>query len=135
MDTFLVNWSGQPIPPAEMMVMRRAAVEMRSIYAAKEIEFTHEICAGIVRFVGVGVFGAVGGMFFFGDFGSKNGQLNTVDFFIPRKALHSRGDDLIVCQSMRYDGARFVPRGYPDDIDASVARGAGKMKITVRQET
>ena len=135
LDTFLVNWSGQPIPPAEMMVMWRVAVEMRTIHGVKEVGFTHDICAGIVRYEKSGIFGAVGGLFFFGDFGSKNDQPNTVDFFIPRHALHMRGGPgMVVGQSMRRQGGKFVSDGYPEDIDEAVASGAGKLKVTVRVE-
>lgn len=50
LGTYLVNWSGQPIPAPEMMVMRRVAVEMRTIFDAKEVGFVHDICEGIVRY-------------------------------------------------------------------------------------
>lgn len=135
LGTFLVNWSGQPIPASEMMVMRRVAIEMRTIHGVKEVGFSHDICAGIVRYEKSGIFGAVGGLFFFGDFGARNDQPNTVDFFIPRYALHMRGGPgVIVGQSMRREGNKFVSNGYPDDIDEATASGAGKLQITVRQE-
>ena len=133
--TFMIDWSGQPIPVSEMMVMRRVAVEMRTIYGVKEVEFVHDICAGLVRFEKSGIFGATGGLFFFGDFGSKNNQPNSVNFFIPRFALHLHGElSMVIGQSMRLKGDRFVQDGYPDDIDEDVAKGTGKLKITVRQE-
>ena len=135
LGTYLVNWSGQPIPAPEMMVMRRVAVEMRTIFDAKEVGFVHDICEGIVRYEKTAIFGAVGGLFFFGDFGSKNDQPNTVDFFIPRYALHLRGGEgMVVGQSARREGSRFEVDGYPEDIDSEIARGAGSLKITVRQE-
>ena len=136
LDTYLVNWSGQRIPADEMMVMRRTAVEMRTIHGVKEVGFSHELCAGICTYQKTGVFGAVGGLFFFGDFGSKNDQPNTVHFFIPRAALHIRGDlGLVISQSMKLHDGSFVSDGYPEDIDESVAKGAGKLRITVRQES
>jgi hypothetical protein len=81
MDLFMVNWSGQPIPDQEMMVMRRVAIMMRTVYGATKVGFSHEICAGQVKYVKSGVYGAVGGHFFFGDLGAKNDMPNTVDFF------------------------------------------------------
>ncbi len=135
LDTFLVNWSGQLIPTDEMMVMRRVAVQMRTIYEAKEVEFVHDICAEIVRYEKTGVFGAVGGLYFFGDFGAKNEQPNTVDFFIPRGALHHRGNiGVVVSQAIRFNGSRYESEGYPEDVDEKIAQGAGKLKITIRQE-
>jgi len=135
MGLYMVNWSGQAIPSAEMMVMRRVAVMMRTVYGAKEVAFTHDICAGIVRFNHSGVFVHVGGLFFFGDFGAKNDQPNTVDFFIPRRALHNRGDQgIVVGQSYRVRDGRAVRDGYPDDVDQATARGAGKLKVIVREE-
>jgi hypothetical protein len=133
--TYLVNWSGQLIPAPEMMVMRRVAVEMRTIYDAKEVGFIHDVCEGIVRYEKTGIFGPVGGLFFFGDFGQRNGQPNTVDFFIPRFALHRRGDSgMMVGQAMRFHDGKLVPDGYPEDISPDIARGAGNLKITVRKE-
>lgn len=135
LDLFMVNWSGQKIPDQEMMVMRRVAVEMRTIHGVKEVGFIHDVCAGIVRYEKAGIYGTVGGLFFFGDFGSKNDMPNTVDFFIPRFAMHKRsGSGMVVGQSMRLEGTRYVPDGYPEDIDQATASGAGKLKITVRQE-
>ncbi len=135
LGTYLVNWSGQSIPAPEMMVMRRVAVEMRTIFDAKDVGFVHDICEGIVRYEKNAIFGAVGGLFFFGDFGSKNDQPNTVDFFIPRYALHLRGGEgMVVGQSARREGSRFKVDGYPEDVDPDIARGAGRLKITVRQE-
>lgn len=132
---FMVNWSGQAIPTSEMMVMRRVALEMRTIFGAKEVEFVHDICAGIVRYEKAGIFGAVGGLFFFGDFGCRNNEPNTADFFVPRYALHTRrGFGMIVGQTMRREGNTFVSDGYPEDIDGATASGAGKLKITVRHE-
>ncbi len=131
LHTFIVNWSGQPIPTEEMMVMRRVAVEMRTIFSATEVTFVHERCEGLVRFLKEGVFGSVGGLFFFGDFGAKNDQPNTVDFFIPRHALRTRrtADMLLIMQTLRREGDAYVSEGYPE-----VAKGAGKLKITVRAE-
>ncbi len=135
LGTYLVNWSGQPIPAPEMMVMRRVAVEMRTIHGVKEVEFVHDICAGICTYEKTAIFGAVGGLFFFGDFGAKNNQPNTVNFFIPRFALNMRRTPgMVVGQSMRLDGDTFVSEGYPEDIEDSVAKGAGKLKIIVRVE-
>ena len=135
LDTYMINWSGQAIPSDEMMVMRRVAVQMRTVYDAKEVVFTHKICAGLTRFEKVGVFGAVGGLYFFGDFGAKNNQPNTVNFFIPRKALHLRTDmGMVVSQSMKLKNGEFVPDDYPEDIDEATAGGYGNLKITVREE-
>lgn len=132
---FMVNWSGQSIPTAEMMVMRRVAVEMRAVHGVKEVGFVHDLCAGIVRYEKTGVYGASGGLFFFGDFGARNNQPNTVDFFIPRYALRKHsGPRIIIGQSMRREGNKFVSDGYPEDIDEDTASGAGKLKITVRRE-
>ena len=132
---FLVNCSGRPIPPTEMLVMRRVATEMRTIYGVKEVEFSHDICEGIVRYEHSGIFGTVGGLFFFGDFGEEEGRPNTVNFFIPRYALRWRGNEgMMVSQSMRSDGSGFSSEGYPEDIDPHIASGAGKLKIKVRQE-
>jgi hypothetical protein len=44
------------------------------------------------------------------------------------------GPGIVVGQSMRREGNRFVSDGYPEDIDDLVASGAGKLQITVRQE-
>lgn len=135
LGTYMINWSGQAIPTAEMFVMRRVAVAMRTIYGVKEVGFTHDICAGIVRFEKDGVFGATGGLFFFGDFGAKNDQSNTAEFFIPRNALHLRGGPgMVISQSLRREGDHFVSDGYPEDIDTGTATGVGKLKITVRKE-
>lgn len=135
LQTYLVNWSGQPIPTPEMMVMRRVAVEMRTIHGVKEVEFVHDICAGICTYQKAGIFGSTGGLFFFGDFGSKNNQPNTVNFFIPRFALHAHRDlGMVVGQSMRWGKDALTSSGYPDDIEDSVAKGAGKLKLTVRIE-
>jgi hypothetical protein len=135
LGTYLVNWSGQPIPAPEMMVMRRVAVEMRTIHGVKEVEFTHDICAGICTYQKTAIFGAVGGLFFLGDFGSRNNQPHTVNFFIPRYALNMRRTPgMIVGQSMRLVGDKWVSEDYPEDIEDSVAKGAGKLKLTVRIE-
>jgi hypothetical protein len=135
LSTYLVNWSGRPIPSAEMMVMRRVAVMMRTVHDAVEVEFIHDICAGLVHYEKSGVFGSVGGLFFFGDFGEKDGQPNTVDFFIPRRALHRSGDvGMVVGQRMKFTDDGFVSDGYPEDLDTDAARGAGKLKIIVRQQ-
>jgi len=135
LSTYLVNWSGQPIPPQEMMVMRRVAVEMRTIHGVKEVEFVHDICGGIVRYEKPGIFGAVGGLFFWGDFGQKNNQPNTVNFFIPRFALHSRGDPgMVVSMRTRLTEGKWVQDGYPEDVLEDIARGVGELKITVRKE-
>jgi hypothetical protein len=134
-ETYMVNWSGRPIPEPEMHVMRRVAVQMRTVFEAKEVSFTHEVCDGLVRFEKDGVFGSVGGLFFFGDFGEEEGRPNTVDFFIPRKQLHWRAsDEIIIGQTSKFDGVSFVPLGLPDDISPETARGAGELKITVRKE-
>jgi len=133
--TYLVNWSGQPIPAPEMMVMRRVAVEMRTIFTAKEVGLVHDICAGIVRFEKASIYVAVGGLFFFGDFGARNNQPNTVDFFIPRSALRNRRDSgMFIAQQMRCEGGQYISDGYPEDIDEAIASGAGKLKITIRKE-
>ncbi len=134
LNTYLINWSGHAIPDAEMMVMRRVAIEMKTIHGVAEVEFVHDICAGIVRFEKDGVFGAVGGLFFWGDFGAKNNQPNTVDFFIPRYALHRREIGMVISQSFRREGNTYISSGYPEDVDEKTARGSGKLKVTVRRE-
>ena len=135
LETYMVNWSGQVIPAAEVLVMRRVAVEMKTIYGVKEVGFVHEICASIVRFEKDGIYGAVGGLFFFGDLGSKNDQPNTADFFIPRNALHRRRTPRVVIgQWYRREGNQIVTDAYPEDIAENIAKGAGVLKITVRKE-
>ena len=135
LGTYLINWSGQLVPAAEMMVMRRVAVEMRTIHGVKEVEFFHDICAGICIYSKTAVFWSVGGLFFDGDFGSKNNQPNKVHFFIPRFALHMRRTPgMVVGQHMRLEGDTFVPDGYPEDVEDSIAKGAGKLKLIVRVE-
>jgi len=118
-----------------MMIMRRVAVEMRTVHGVKEVEFVHDKCAGICTYEKAGVFGAVGGLFFFGDFGSKNNKPNTVNFFIPRFALHTRRiSGMVIGQPMRVSGDSLVSDGYPEDVEDSVALGEGKLKLTIRVE-
>lgn len=132
---YMVNWSGQPIPPAEMLVMRRVAIEMRVIHGVKEVGFSHDLCAGIVRFEKTGVYGAVDGLYFFGDLGSKNDQPNNAVFFIPHTALRLRErPGMIVANTLRFVGDRYVLEGYPEDIDEATVSGAGKISVTVRRE-
>jgi hypothetical protein len=135
LDFMMVNWSGQPIPHAEMMVMRRVAVEMRTFHQARIVEFSHDICAGIVRFDKDGVFNAVGGSFFFGDFGAKNGKENTVVFFLPRRAFRrDEPPDFALMQSGYTDSDQWRPEGRPHLIDRSTAVGEGDLMIRVRHE-
>jgi hypothetical protein len=131
----LINWSGKPIPSAELLVLRRVAVSIRTVLQATRVEFTHDRCAGLVRFERAGVFGAVGGLFFFADLGAKDGQPNTTNFFVPRSMLHVRPEEgLVTSQSLRRAGDRFVPSDYPDDIEPEVAAGAGSLTVRVRED-
>lgn len=135
LDTYMVSWTGQPIPAAEQFVMRRVAVQMRTSLSATEVEFVHVLCEGIVRFVGTGVYGALGGLHFFGDLGKKNNKENTANFFIPRNVLRRKADEgIMIQQSFAIRGESVTPNGYPNDIDVETASGAGKLKIKVRKE-
>lgn len=133
----MVNWSGQSIPSSEMLVMRRVAVMMRTVYGASEVTFSHDVCAGLVRFEKAGVYGAIGGLFFFGDFGAKNNTPNTVVFFIPRFALHRRLEDDAVITKVTYelaaDGSGYTLLGYPEDVPQEIVHATGQLKIQVRK--
>jgi hypothetical protein len=48
--------------------------------------------------------------------------------------LHQRDHEGVIKQSVRFDRAGVTPQGYPEDIDAQTAQGAGKLKIKVRKE-
>ena len=134
-DLYMMNWSGRPIPERERMVMRRAAVEMRTVHGVREVEFFHDACAGIVRYERDGLFVTKSGLFFHGTLDEKEGQPSTMDFFIPRSALHLRASDIIVVsQTLRIKDDQVMPVGYPDDIDERIASGAGTLRIKVRQE-
>jgi hypothetical protein len=118
-----------------MLVMRRVAVAMRTVYGVKEVSFTHDLCAGIVRYEKTGVFGAAGGLFFWGDFGAKNNQPNTVDFFIPRYALHDRSaPEMLVHNRYTVTPDSVTHSGYPDDVMVDECVTNGKLKIVVRKD-
>lgn len=128
----MVNWSGQAIPTSEMMIMRRVAVEIISTPDITEIGFEHNSCAGIVRHTRACVYGGVGGQLFFGDFGAKNNQPNTVDFFLPRHTLHRTKWSVLFEHTLRRVGDSFVSDGDPLEIDGHSASGSGRLIMTVR---
>lgn len=131
----MLNWSGRPIPDAELLVLRRVAVWMHTVLQAGKVEFTHDRCAGLVRFERRGVYGTVGGLFFFGDLGARDRQPCTTHFFVPRSMLYVRPEEgLVVSQRLGWRDGRVFPDSYPDDIDPEVASGGGKLKITVREQ-
>lgn len=136
MNLFMVNWSGAPIPDPEMMVLRRVAVLVQTgVYEATEVGFVHDICEGILKAKGVSVYGAVGGFFFFGDLGQRNGAPNDVDFFLPRRTLHLKAEDTMLTRvTHRLQGDRYAPEGYPDDVDSELMAARGNLRITIRKE-
>lgn len=135
MDLFMVNWSGQPVPDQDMMVMRRVAIMMRTVYGATKVGFVHDICAGQVTYEKPGVYGAVGGHFFFGDFGAKNDMPNTVDFFIPRSSLRLQGSvGMVIHQTSRRQADGTMVFDYPEDVDPDIILARGKLKVSVLEE-
>lgn len=125
----MVNWSGRPVVPEHMLVMRAVAAQMLTgIIDAMRVDFTHDLCEGRVTKKKRGVFGSMGGTFFLGDFGQVNDQPHTVDFFIPRGGEHHRftSDSLVI--SHTYDAQGHMI-GYPADVDVAAFR-KGRIRIT-----
>lgn len=135
-EVLMMDWKGHPIPRAHMLVARRVAIMARGALQAIEVGFDHEICAGILYFQHIGIFGAIGGSFFFVDFGAANGQPNTAHFFIPRASMHIKSETGLVFEhALRLERNNIYASEFPDDVPNDEAGGAGRLKVIIRVES
>lgn len=97
-----INWTAQTLSAEQMLVLRNiAARHLRMKMKQSVINFSHELCEGVLTRKHEGAFGTFGGTFFHADLGTVNGERWTMDFLIPRDSEWLIADDTSIVISVR----------------------------------
>ncbi len=119
-DLISMNWTAQPLSPEQLLVLRNvAALHLRRDGKHSVINFTHELCEGVLTRKSEGLFVTFVGTFFHADLGLVKGERWTVDFLLPRGSEH-----LIIDDTSYVIAGRMSPTGRTEyrDVDHVLAR-------------